>query len=311
MTPAETLAMINENKVDLDLEAALFDNFYDKEEVDQKFYVARWRTDQISLFNPSVEAVAQPFVDQAKAEVMVEVEQVRTSLFADKTSILSDLAQTRAEVEVSIGNLKSTVESNKVNLELADIALQASIDQSKADLSISIAASKNSVLSDLADVRAEVLGETATNAAAITQAEADSNAYTDTKINDLLNGAGAAYDTLKELQDHIVSNDSDAAVELTNQIGIVQGQIDTNDTDITALQGRATSLETRATNLEGRATSLEAQDTTFQSDLNSLQASIDTLTASNTTLTDAYNNLLNRVTTLENTAYAEAGYVFP
>jgi chromosome segregation ATPase len=311
MTPAETQALIDENKVTLNLEAVLFDNFYDKDEVDQKFHVARWRTDQISLFNPTVVSITQPLIDIASNEVKVSISNVRAEEVAKDDAVRSLIASTRAEVEVSIGNTNSTVESNRVTAELGRITLQGNIDQVQINASASIASSQSHVLAELASVRAEALQETSSNASAITQAELDSNTYTDTKIDNLLNGAGAAYDTLKELQDHIVSNDSDAAVELTNQIGIVQGQIDTNDSDITALQGRATTLESRATSLEGRATALEAQDVTFQSNLDTFQTTYNNLVASNNSLTAAYQGLLDRVETLENTAYAQAGYIFP
>ena len=44
ISQVEAQALIDANKVEFDLETALYDNFYDKEEVDQKFIVARWRT---------------------------------------------------------------------------------------------------------------------------------------------------------------------------------------------------------------------------------------------------------------------------
>ena len=311
MTPAETQAMIDQNKVTLNLEAALFDNFYEKDEVDQKFHVARWRTDQVSLFNPTVQEIVQPLIEVAVNEIEVSLGAVRAEEVEKDNAVRSLIASTRAEIEVSIGNTNSTVEANRVTAELSSITLQGNIDQARSDASASIASSQSHVLAELASVRAEVLQESSDNTSAITQAETDANAYTDQKISDLLNGAGAAYDTLKELQDHIVSNDSDAAVELTNQIGIVQGQIDTNDSDITALQGRATTLESRATSLESRATSLEAQDVSFQQELDTFKVTYDNLVSSNNALTAAYQGLLDRVETLENTAYAQAGYVFP
>jgi chromosome segregation ATPase len=304
MTPVETQSMIDSNKVTLNLEAALFDNFYDKDEVDQKFYISRWRTDQVSLFNPTVVSIAQPLID-------LSIGAVRLESLEQDNAVRSLIASTRVEIEVSISNTNSIIESNRVTAELGRITLQSNIDQVRSDAVTSIASSQSNVLSELATVRAEVLQGASDNASSIVQAEVDANAYTDQKISDLLNGAGLAFDTLKELQDHIVSNDSDAAVEITNQIGIVQGQIDTNDSDITALQGRATNLEGRANNLEGRATNLETQDVTFQNNLDTFQATYDNLVASNNALTTAYQGLLDRVETLENTAYAQAGYIFP
>ena len=327
MTPAETQALIDENKVTLNLEAALFDNFYEKDEVDQKFHVARWRTDQVSLFNPAVVSIAQPLIAQAVNEIEVSLGAVRAEEVEKDNAVRALIASTRAEIEVSIGNTNSTVESNRVTAELSSITLQNNIDQARADATASIASSQSNVLSQLSSVRAEVLTETQSNTNLITQAEADANSYTDTKISDLLNGAGAAYDTLKELQDHIVSNDSDAAVELTNQIGIVQGQINTNDSELSNLQtwvhGQAgdttpsspfpTSFGVipRLDGIDAQITTINNTQTSFQNDLNTFQTTYDNLVSSNNALTAAYQGLLDRVETLENTAYAQAGYVFP
>jgi chromosome segregation ATPase len=395
MTPAETQAMIDQNKVTLNLEAALFDNFYDKDEVDQKFHVARWRTDQISLFNPTVQGIVLPIVSLAVNEIEVSLGSVRAEEIEKDNAVRSLIASTRAEIEVSIGNTNSTVEANRVSAELSSITLQGNIDQARADATASIASSQSHVLTELASVRAEVLAETSSNdvdVAAlqgratsletratdleakdtsldsdisglqgqidttnlnVSQTLVDAKAYTDTEINELLNGAGDAYNTLKELQDHITSNESGAAEALAAEVNGLQTQIDGNDLDITAVQNRATALEssvgllqskdtsldnditglqnqitgndaditslqTRATNVEGRATALEtrataleAQDVTFQSNLDTLQTTYNNLVASNNSLTAAYQGLLDRVETLENTAYAQAGYIFP
>lgn len=311
ISQVEAQALIDANKVEFDLETALYDNFYDKEEVDQKFIVARWRTDQVSLFNPAVVSISQPLVDLAKQQVEVSIAQVRVSLFADKTSILNTLASARAELEVSIGNTNSTVETNRHNAEQGRITLQGNIDQVSINASASIASSQVHVLGQLSNVRAEVLAETATNAINIVQAETDANLYTDTKISDLLNGAGTAYDTLKELEEHLIANESSAALALTTQVGLLQNQINSNDSD---LSGVIVSLGNRHTEidlLEARATSLEAQDVILESDIASRVSAHNTLQASHDALLVAHNNLAARVNTLENTAYAQAGYVFP
>jgi chromosome segregation ATPase len=395
MTPDETLQMINDNKETLSIDAILQQGFYTKSEVEQKFYVARWRTDQISLFTPSVQDIVQPMLDGATDEIKVSIANVRAEEVAKDNAVRALISSTRGELEVSINNTKSALTLEENTREQADLTLQSNIDSTAQNASASIASSQANVLSQLANVRAEVLAETSSNDGDITalqgratsletratdleakdtsldsdisglqgqidtansnvsQTLVDAKAYTDTEINELLNGAGDAYNTLKELQDHITSNESSAAEALTAEvnglqtqidgndfditavenratalesavgslqakdtsldgnISVLQSQIDTNDSDITALQGRATTLESRATTLESRATSLEAQDVSFQQEIDIFKTTYDNLTASNQALTTAYNDLLARVTNLENTAYAQAGYVFP
>lgn len=325
-TPAEVDQKISDARNTLDQLDQLYDVFYDKDEVDFKFYTARWRIDQISLFNPAVVSIAQPLVSIARYALEVSIADVRASLFADKTSILNTLAQTRAEIEVSIGNTNSTVETNRQTAEQGRITLQGNIDQTAINASASIASSQTHVLGQLANVRAEVLAETQANATAITQAENDANSYTDTKISDLLGGAGAAYDTLKELQEHIETNKSDAATELTNQVGILQGQLDSNDNELGYLQTFIHGASGSVTPPNGfastdgvinRLVALET-DTTVATQIADLQAQITSLTNQHNTLQGlhdalqtAHNTMQSRLTTLENTAYAAAGYVFP
>jgi hypothetical protein len=313
------------NKVELDEEYILQDRYYDKEEVDEYFRVARWRTDQVSLFNPSVVSICTPIVSIAKQGLEVSISNVRASLYATELSVLNELAQTRAQIEVSIGNTNNTVEANRLASEQARIVLQGNIDQVSINASASIASSQSYVLGELSSVRAEVIGYTNVNSSAIVQAESDANSYTDTKVSDLLNGAGAAYDTLKELQEHITQNDSDAAVALTNQVGLLQAQLDANDTELTNARAwmGLTLVETQATpavtepfkvRLDAIDTSItnlgnvdNAQDVTVAN----LTATVTALQASITSLQNTHTALEARLTTLENTAYAAAGYVFP
>lgn len=313
------------NKVELDEEYILQDRYYDKEEVDEYFRVARWRTDQVSLFSPAVVSICTPVVSIAKQGLEVSISNVRASLYATELSVLNELAQTRAQIEVSIGNTNSTVEANRLAAELGRIALQGNIDQVSINATASIASSQSYVLGELASVRAEVIGYTTTNSSAIVQAESDANSYTDTKVSDLLNGAGAAYDTLKELQDHIVQNDSDAAVALTTQVGLLQSQLDANDTELTNARAwlGLTLVETQATPsatepfkvrldaIDTSITNLGNVDSAQDATVASLTATVATLQASIAALQSAHTALEDRLTTLEDTAYAAAGYVFP
>ncbi len=326
-SPAEVDQKIEAAKNTLDNVSQLYDIFYDKEEVDQKFYVARWRTDQISLFNPSVVSIAQPLVDIAKTTLEVSIGNVRAEEVAKDNSVRSLIASTRAEIEVSINNTNSTVESNRVTALSERGVLQNNIDTVQSNATASIASSQANVLNQLSNVRAEILIETQNNTNAIAQAETDANTYTDTKISDLINGAGAAYNTLKELEDHLIANESSAATALTTQVGILQGNISANDTELANLQTWVHGLAgdntpsspfpimngilPRLAGVDAQITTIQNTQVSFQNDLGNFQTTFDSLTSSNTALTTAYNSLLARVTTLENTAYAQAGYTFP
>ena len=247
MTPVETQSMISANATTISHISQLYDTFYDKDEVDQKLHVWRLRTDQVSLFTPAVVSISQPLVDLAKQELEVSIFNVNYRVTTHRTHEDGEFSSVRA----SIGNLTNN--------------LRASIGVTRTD-----------AFSAISNLRADVgTYDSSTLSSA--------NQYTDDKIDDLLNGAGDAYDTLKELQTIITSNDSDAALALSTQVSLLQADITSNDADIV----------------------------TFQNNLNAFQTNYDNLTNAHTAITNAYNELLQRVETLENTAYAEAGYVFP
>lgn len=376
LSPAEVENLIIQYKSTLEGTSAFSDTYYTKDEVEEKFYVARWRTDQVSLFNPAVVSISQPLVDIAKEEVKVSISNVRNEIAAEVATIAGEFAVVRdeltgvrQEVMVSIGNTNTEVTQNKLASEQADIALQGNINQVSINASASIASSQTHVLAQLSTVRAEVLAETSSNDTDITalqgrataleanttnlfskntalesevaeikvslsstntnvtQTLVDAKAYTDAEISSLVNGAGTALDTLKELGDALASGDSSLATEITTQVGNLQSQIDSSvvslgniNTDISSHGTRLTSLEakdaeiivslgsvdarissndtdisglgTRATSLESRATALETKDGSLDTDIATLTASIATLQNSYDTLLAAHNSLL-------------------
>ncbi len=311
MTPAETLSMIRDNKVLLDESYTIADKHYDKEEVDQKFYVARWRTDQVSLFTPSVVSIAQPLVDLAKQEIEVSIANVRVSLFTKEQALYNHSDQVRNEIEVSIYQansrttaLENTVTTNRVHEDAEFASVRTSIGVLTNSLKASISVTRTDALAAVSSLRAEAGADDATTLSS-------ANTYTDTKISGLLNGAGDAYNTLKELQEHITTNDSSAALALTTQVGLLQAQITSNDGDLGGVVVSLGTIHGLIDAVELRATTLESQDVIFQNNLATFQTTYDNLIASNVALTAAYDALLARVETLENTAYMEAGYVFP
>jgi len=61
---------------------------------------------------------------------------------------------------------------------------------------------------------------------------------------ELLDGASAAYDTLKEIEDYISSNEGSVGTILTN-ITNLQTQVNQNKTDVQTNQGNISSLQTQ------------------------------------------------------------------
>ena len=307
MTPAETQVLIQDNKVTLDPTAIFIDTYYDKEEVDQKFYVARWRTDQVSLFVPSVVSICTPIVSLAKHGLEVSIADVRASLFADKQSILGELSQVRAEVEVSIFRNANRL----LDFDVSISSIRASIYTQGVKKSLSIASSQFLVLSELSTARAELNTDIIKNASDIDKTLVDAKEYADDQISSLINGAGSAWDTLKELQDALFAGDVSLATILNQKIADILGQVRANDGDILAIEGRLDLAEPQIEDHKGRVLALELSHSGLQSMFGEIKAENTTLTnaiSSNSTLISA---LTTRLKNLEDTAYAQAGYTFP
>nr|BDD46128.1 hypothetical protein 27 [bacterium] len=120
--------------------------------------------------------------------------------------------------------------------EGADNTLQAAIDVNTTGLAT--------------EINQRQAGDTATLSSA--------NSYTDTKVSELIDGAGPALDTLKELGDALSDNDDDIAA-LVTAVGNAQSAADANTT------GLATEINQRQAGdnaLSGRLDVLEADPIT-------------------------------------------------
>jgi hypothetical protein len=171
----------------------------------------------------------------------------------------------------------------------ADAALQSAIDINTTGLAT--------------EINQRQAGDTATESAA--------NAYTDTKINDLVNGAGPALDTLKELEDALTGNDSDIAA-LVTAVGNAQAAADANTT------GLATEINQRQAGdnaLSGRLDVLEADPitnaevVTIANDLQANRIQGDAVLSADLSTEElariaADNALDTRITAIEDAPYA-------
>lgn len=118
----------------------------------------------------------------------------------------------------------------------------------------------NSTLSGRIDT--EIADRTSGDTNTLTSA----NAYTDNKVSDLVNGAPATLDTLKEISDFITNHESEvsSALSLNDQrYTTLSTQVNTNSADIDHLQDQVSSLSSIDTS-------------TIESDLNSLKARVST-----------------------------------
>ena len=146
--------------------------------------------------------------------------------------------------------------------------------------------------------RLDVLEVDPTTAAAVAAGDAatlsSANTYTDTSITNLVNGADAALDTLKEIGDALAQGDSDVTAALTAQIttesttraaadAALSGRLDTLEADPTtqsALDAEVTARTTADSALDGRVTTLEGNaaivDPTTATALAAVQSAVDT-----------------------------------
>lgn len=152
----------------------------------------------------------------------------------------------------------------------------------------------------IADLAAEVSARQA--------GDVDAKAYADQKIADLVNGAPALLDTLKELADAI-GNDENFAATIGTQIGqlnaalageiaragaaegalkqrldavepkvnTLEGEMDEAQADIVALEGRMTTAESDISAAEGRLDALEPKVSTLETEMDEAQADISAL----------------------------------
>jgi hypothetical protein len=148
-----------------------------------------------------------------------------SSLLSGEIAALeSGLAQEVLDRTAADNTLQSNISSEATARAAADTALQGEVDAVEAGLA-------QELIDRAAAVSAEEAARIAGDAATLSSA----NTYTDGKITDLVNGAPAILDTLKELSDALGADANFAAT--------VAGQIAAVDAAVTAEVARATAAE--------------------------------------------------------------------
>ena len=157
---------------------------------------------------------------------------------------------------------------------------------------IARAAADTSLQGNIDVVSAGLATEIANRTAGDTATLSSANTYTDTAINNLVDGAGPALDTLKELGDALEDNDDEIAALVTSLANettartagddALSGRLDVLEADPTtqALLDAETTARTSAdTALDGRVTAIEGNaaitDPTTATAVAAVQSDVD------------------------------------
>ena len=289
MTPGEIQQLINANKVVLDENFTIADEYYSKDEVEEKFYVARWRTDQVSLFNPSVVSIATPIVSLAAHNAAVSLANFRASTELEFEATRVSISAFRNECMVSIGRTNNTVEAHRLAFTNKDIELQQNINQVSINATSALNGVNNALTLSIANARADaVSGDTALDQKITSNANdivslGNSVSILESRSSGSVDDIGdiqVSISTIKQTtipqslvdakaytDEKITSlvNGADTALDTLKELGdaLTQGDADlatsiTNN--ITEVNNTTVSLGNRLTNVELRATSLENKD---------------------------------------------------
>ena len=153
------------------------------------------------------------------------------------------------EFDADILEVKGLIDDEAGARIAADGVLQDNIDAEASARAAADANLQTAVDINTAGIATEINQRQAGDTATLSSA----NSYTDTKVSDLIAGAGPALDTLKELGDALTDNDDDIAA-LVTAVGNAQAAADANTTglatEINQRQAGDTALDTRLQVLE-------------------------------------------------------------
>ena len=167
-----------------------------------------------------------------------------------------DLLDTLNELSAAIGDDSDFIST--INASVS--AVQADVDANETAINASLNTETNARISadSSLSARIDTLEADATTATSVSAGDAatlvSANAYTDTSIGNLINGADAALDTLKEIGDALAQGDTDVTAALTASI----------TTESTARNAADTALSDRLDVLEADPTTqtlLDAETT--------------------------------------------------
>lgn len=204
---------------------------------------------------PSVDGLAtETYVDNVANGKVDKVTGKGLSTNDYTTTDKNKLAGIEAGAQVNTitgvkGNSESTYRTGNVNITKANIGLGNVDNTADANKSVNYATSAGSATKDASGNTITATYETKTDAAAkLTEAKTYADNAALAVKNDLLNGAGAAYDTLKELGD-LIDDNKDAIDALED---IAAGKADkTHSHAISDVTGLQSALDGKAASSHG------------------------------------------------------------
>ena len=274
-----------------------------------------WRSSMDGTLEGLSVAITTEVADRIAADAAIQADVDQNEADADAAIAAEATARDDADqvIIASVANEASTREA-------ADTALQSAIDSEAAtrEAADTAEATARTGADDALSARLDVLELDPTTATAVASGDAatlsSANTYTDTSITNLVNGADAALDTLKEIGDALAQGDSDVTAALTAQITTeattraaadtaLSGRLDTLEVDPTtqsALDAEVTARTSADSALDGRVTALEGNaaitDPTTATAVAAVQSDVD---ANETASSDADAALSARLDVLE------------
>jgi len=301
-TEDEVLALIDENKLQIDIDALIADGYYSKGEVDQKFIVATWRTDQIINFDNDVTVLANAAAQVQLADAIDIIRQeTQQDLDARDAQMRADFAEADNTVRT---DLVAADDQLKVNFEAADAQIVTDFTAADAQVSADFAAADDAV-------RAEFAAADDTIRTEFADADAATQANLNTSLTAIRNDFGAADTTIKEAleaEDASIRSDftsADTAISNAYQAADTANKdaLDAVDAQIRAdFEAEDASIRTDFTTADTDITNeFRLKDTQMQTAYEAEDASIrEDFTAADTAINDNITQLQSDVGTLNN-----------
>ena len=209
-----------------------------------------------------------------KIENEAEAEAARAALQNSITVLQADVDQNESDADASIAALTAALATT-----------QADVDQNEADADAAINTEATARAAADITLQGNLDVESAARSAGDTATLSSANTYTDTALTNLVNGADAALDTLKEIGDALSAGDQSVTDALTAQITTESTARAAADT---ALSGRLDTLEadpTTATAVAAVQADVDQNEADSDAAEAALSARLDVLEADPTTAT--------------------------
>lgn len=198
----------------------------------------------------AAEVVLQAAIDAEETRATLAEAALQSELDAEEVRALAAEAALQAEINAeevralaAEAALQSVLDAEEVRALAAESALQSELNAEETRALAAEAALQSSLNAEIARAQAEEADIRADFASADAAVLSSAEDYADQKIADLVNGAPALLDTLKEIADQL-SDDQSVVTSLTNTVAnnLVEAKAYT-DTEVSAEETRALAAE--------------------------------------------------------------------